>query len=195
MNTPLQPTNKVPSQHAVDLFQRFTAINTKYHGVYHSAGRICLMALSGSLGLLVSFSTNLSISQWFYNNLRLCKGTQKTAKCFYPKNLQFLHLHVCFLVAQTRKRNLSRPTLVHNSAYAPQISRGIIVLGHDSLRSQNADTQIIPQGHSHTSAHLHRNTETLHIHRVHRRAAQHGCHCAFLMKSKPNVSWRVTGTE
>lgn len=67
---------------------------------------------------------------------------------------------------------------------------------HDDLRSLNADTQIIPQGHSDTAAHWHRNTETLNIHRVHGRAAQRGCHCVSLeMTGKPKVSWRVTGTE
>lgn len=37
------------------------------------------------------------------------------------------------------KWSLSSQTLVHNGAYAPQISLGIIMLGHDDLRSLCAD--------------------------------------------------------
>lgn len=37
------------------------------------------------------------------------------------------------------KWSLSSQTLVHHSAYAPQISLGIIVLGHDDLRGLCAD--------------------------------------------------------
>ena len=44
-----------------------------------------------------------------------------------------------FLCASHVKRCLPGQTLVHNSTYAPQISLGIIVLGHDDLRSLRAD--------------------------------------------------------
>lgn len=37
------------------------------------------------------------------------------------------------------KWSLSSQTLVHNRAYTPQISLGIIMLGHDDLRSLYAD--------------------------------------------------------
>ncbi len=49
-------------------------------------------------------------------------------------------LLVCVLLSATHvKWCLSSQTLVHNSTYAPQISLGIVVLGHDDLRGLSPD--------------------------------------------------------
>ncbi|MEQ2178148.1 hypothetical protein GOODEAATRI_010968 [Goodea atripinnis] len=41
------------------------------------------------------------------------------------------------------KRGFSSQTLVYDSAYAPQIGLGIIVLGHDDFRSLCSDKQYL----------------------------------------------------
>lgn len=60
------------------------------------------------------------------------------------------------------KWRLPSQTLVHNSADAPQVGLGVIVLGHDDLRSLRADKQLAGQAHGDNKPSRHRvNTLTL----------------------------------
>lgn len=87
---------------------------------------------------------------------------------------------------------LSSQTLVYNSAYAPQISFSIIVLGHDDLGSLCADKHSLQIREMVTLLAQETRVREFNSHHVHGRATQCGCHSVCLeMTCKPKVSWRV----
>lgn len=105
---------------------------------------------------------------------------------------QLLYLNVCVLrSAAHMKWCLSGQTLVDDSAYAPQISLGIVVLGHDDLRCLCPDKHSLHLGATVTCHFVGiGNQKDFNTHHVHGRATQRCCHSVCLeVTCKPKISW------